>query len=193
MPKKTFLNLPQEKQQRILETCKKEFEEKPLFQASVSDIVNTLGIARGSFYQYFENLEECFFTILSSENMDVHALLRYGEVLSKELYKPSKRNLYRNRFLYQTPDLDKAWLEYRKKYLQTEKVAEMEKIYFSNLKKSSLSLSTYEDIKELIEFTKAIVHNLISRSFIENWEPEEFIEHFQKQIMWMKNGLKAGN
>ena len=89
--------------------------------------------------------------------------------------------------------MDKAWLEYRKKYLQTEKVAEMEKIYFSNLKKSSLSLSTYEDIKELIEFTKAIVHNLISRSFIENWEPEEFIEHFQKQIMWMKNGLKAGN
>ncbi|UTY25247.1 TetR/AcrR family transcriptional regulator [Treponema denticola] len=209
MPKKTFLNLPQEKQQRILETCKKEFEEKPLFQASVSDIVNTLGIARGSFYQYFENLEECFFTILSSENMDVHALfqgaliendndffnalLRYGEVLSKELYKPSKRNLYRNRFLYWTPDLDKAWLEYRKKYLQTEKVAEMEKIYFSNLKKSSLSLSTYEDIKELIEYTKAIVHNLISRSFIENWKPKEFIEHFQKQTMWMKNGLKSGN
>ena len=114
--------------------------------------------------------------------MDVHALLRYGEVLSKELYKPSKRNLYRNRFLYWTPDLDKAWLEYRKKYLQTEKVAEMEKIYFSNLKKSSLSFSTYEDIKELI-----------SRSFIENWKPEEFIEHFQKQTMWMKNGLKSGN
>lgn len=76
MPKKTFLNLPQEKQQRILETCKKEFEEKSLFQASVSDIVNTLGIARGSFYQYFESLEECFFTILSSENMDVHTLFQ---------------------------------------------------------------------------------------------------------------------
>ncbi len=87
--------------------------------------------------------------------------------------------------------MDKAWLEYRKKYLQTEKVAEMEKIYFSNLKKISLSLSTYEDIKELIEYTKAIVHNLISRSFIENWKPEEFIEHFQKQTMWMKNGLNS--
>ncbi|XTB06796.1 hypothetical protein KP614_01700 [Treponema denticola] len=45
--------------------------------------------------------------------------------------------------------------------------------------------------KELIEYTKAIVHNLISRFFIENWEPKEFIEHFQKQIMWMKNGLKS--
>lgn len=88
--------------------------------------------------------------------------------------------------------MDKAWLEYRKKYLQTEKVAEMEKIYFSNLKKISLSLSTYEDIKELIEYTKAIVHNLISRSFIENWKPEEFIKHFQQQIMWMKNGLNRG-
>ena len=106
MSKKTFLNLPQEKQQRILKTCKKEFEEKSLFQASVSDIVNTLGIARGSFYQYFESLEECFFTILSSENMDVHtlfqgtliendndffnALLRYGEILSKELIEYTK-------------------------------------------------------------------------------------------------------
>ncbi|WP_353933401.1 hypothetical protein [Treponema denticola] len=29
-----------------------------------------------------------------------------------------------------------------------------------------------------MEYTKAIVHNLISRSFIENWEPKEFIEHF---------------
>ncbi|MGI5064762.1 TetR/AcrR family transcriptional regulator [Treponema putidum] len=206
MPKKTFLNLPQEKQQRILETCKKEFEKKPIFQASVSDIVNTLGIARGSFYQYFENLEECFFTILSSENMDVHALfqeslqendndffnalLRYAGILSKELYKKSKRNLYKNRFLYWTPNLDKAWSEYRKKYLQTEKVADMEKVYFSNLEKNSLSVSTNEDIKELIEFTKAIVHNLISRSFIENWGPKNFIEHFEKQILWMKNGLK---
>lgn len=76
MPKTTFLNLPQEKQKKVLEICKKEFEEKPIFEASVSDIVNALGIARGSFYQYFENLEECFFTILSYENMDVHALFQ---------------------------------------------------------------------------------------------------------------------
>jgi transcriptional regulator len=208
MPKKTFLNLPQEKQKRILETCKKEFEEKHLFQASVSDIVKTLGIARGSFYQYFESLEECFFTILSSENMDVHALfqealkemdydffnalLRYGEILAKELYKKSKRNLYHNRFLYWTPDLDKAWLEYRKNNLQIEKVSEMEENYFSNLKESLPSLYSHEDIKELIEFTKAIIHSLISRSFVENWEPQTFIMHFKKQIMWMEKGLRGG-
>ena len=78
-----------------------------------------------------------------------------------------------------------------KKYFQNEKVAEMEKTYFSNLKESSLSLSIDEDIKELIEYTKAIVHNLISRSFIENWGQKTFIEHFERQILWMKNGLKS--
>ena len=45
--------------------------------------------------------------------------------------------------------------------------------------------------KELIEYTKAIVHNLISRSFIENWGQKTFIEHFERQILWMKNGLKS--
>ena len=71
-----FFKFASRKTKKVLEICKKEFEEKPIFEASVSDIVNALGIARGSFYQYFENLEECFFTILSYENMDVHALFQ---------------------------------------------------------------------------------------------------------------------
>ncbi len=205
MPKQTFLNLPQEKQMRILETCKKEFKDKPLYQASVADIVHKLDIARGSFYQYFENLEECFFSILSSENMDVHSLFKealqksdydffnalfyYGQILSEELYKDSKRGLYRNRFLYWTPELENGWQEYQKKYLQTKKVAEMENIYFSNLKNNSLSVSLPDEVNELMEYTKAIIHNLIRRSFIENWDAKTFLKKFKIHISWMKKGL----
>lgn len=58
MPKETFLNLSKEKQNKILNAAKKEFERASLEQASIKNIVEEAGIARGSFYQYFESKED---------------------------------------------------------------------------------------------------------------------------------------
>jgi AcrR family transcriptional regulator len=55
MPKDTFNNLPEEKQQRIINVGIKEFAENPYDVASISKIVRQAGIAKGSFYQYFED------------------------------------------------------------------------------------------------------------------------------------------
>lgn len=55
MPKKTFLNLPEEKQQRFIEVALEEFAHKEFQSASITAIVKTLGIAKGSVYQYFED------------------------------------------------------------------------------------------------------------------------------------------
>lgn len=58
MPKETFLKLPQEKKEKIIEAAKNELKRVPLEQASIKNIVENAGIARGSFYQYFENKED---------------------------------------------------------------------------------------------------------------------------------------
>lgn len=58
MPKETFLNLSKEKQNKILNAAKKEFERVSLEQALIKNIVEEAGIARGSFYQYFESKED---------------------------------------------------------------------------------------------------------------------------------------
>src|ERR1044072_1245619 len=55
MPKPTFLNLPEDKRERIVELAIEEFSDKPYAQASISNIVAQAGIAKGSFYQYFED------------------------------------------------------------------------------------------------------------------------------------------
>lgn len=60
MPKETFFNLPQEKQYRILEISLDEFYTHGYEKASISRIVETAGIAKGSFYQYFEGKEDLF-------------------------------------------------------------------------------------------------------------------------------------
>lgn len=53
MPTQTFLNLPPEKRDRIVELALEEFSARPYAQASLSRIVARAGIAKGSIYQYF--------------------------------------------------------------------------------------------------------------------------------------------
>ncbi len=64
MPKETFFNLPAEKRDAICETAVTEFAAHPYEQASVNRIVAQAGIAKGSFYQYFENKKDLFLYLL---------------------------------------------------------------------------------------------------------------------------------
>lgn len=60
MPKQTFLNLPAEKRLRFLDVAIQEFANHSFEVASISDIVRKVGIAKGSFYQYFEDKQDLF-------------------------------------------------------------------------------------------------------------------------------------
>ena len=60
MPSQTFLNLSPEKQDRLVKAGIMEFSQRPKSQASVSNIIRSAEIPRGSFYQYFEDLDDFF-------------------------------------------------------------------------------------------------------------------------------------
>lgn len=68
MPKTTFIKLNKEKQDKVMAAVIKEFSRVPLSEALVSNIVSEAGIPRGSFYQYFESLEDAFYYVL-----DIHS------------------------------------------------------------------------------------------------------------------------
>lgn len=67
MPRQTFFNLPKEKQDNLLAAAKKEFSNKPLNKASVSNIIKNADIPRGSFYQYFDGKEDAFYYLLEKQ------------------------------------------------------------------------------------------------------------------------------
>ena len=58
MPKQTFFNLPTDKRQQIVDIAIDEFAANDYASVSISKIVARAGIAKGSFYQYFENKED---------------------------------------------------------------------------------------------------------------------------------------
>lgn len=60
MPKATFFNLPEEKRQLIIDLAIEEFAENDYESASISKIVAQAGIAKGSFYQYFEDKSDLY-------------------------------------------------------------------------------------------------------------------------------------
>ncbi|QOR35024.1 TetR/AcrR family transcriptional regulator [Clostridium sp. 'deep sea'] len=60
MPKDTFYNLPEDKRFLIEDIATHEFVEYGYDKASVNRIVKNCKIAKGSFYQYFEDKKDLF-------------------------------------------------------------------------------------------------------------------------------------
>ncbi len=61
MVKPTFKSLSPEKQDAFIQAALKEFAQHTYNDASISRIVRTLAIAKGSFYQYFEDKKALYF------------------------------------------------------------------------------------------------------------------------------------
>lgn len=76
MPKETFARLLQEKQNRILTIAANEFAAHPYRVASISRVVRLSGIAKGSFYQYFEDKKDLYRTLVEISSEKKLNLLR---------------------------------------------------------------------------------------------------------------------
>ena len=83
MPKATFYRLSKEKQQQLLDAAKLEFSQRPFQCVNVTDLISRMGIATGSFYQYFEDKKDLYFYVLKS----------YSEVFRKQT---EETNVYIN-------------------------------------------------------------------------------------------------
>jgi TetR/AcrR family transcriptional regulator len=59
----TFINLPEEKKNRIIETAIQEFADKGFTGASINTMVGRLNISKGSIFQYFNNKTSLFYYV----------------------------------------------------------------------------------------------------------------------------------
>jgi AcrR family transcriptional regulator len=81
MPKTTFVNLDKKKQTAIEKAAVTEFAAYGFHGARLNHIVEAAGIAKGSFYQYFEDLSDLYFHLLDSFSK------RKMELIQQELDK----------------------------------------------------------------------------------------------------------
>ncbi len=187
MPKETFFNLDEVKRNKIKDKLLEIFSEKPYKDVTVSSIIKRLDIPRGSFYQYFNDLEDCYFYVLDNNTHDIHKLYmdilsedgdifssleKFGYKLSDILFNEDHYDIYKNRYLYWNQDLTSHWNKCHRK-------------------DNNFTISYKNDMQtniELLYFIKSIIHSLIKRNFQESWTREVFLEKYKIYIGWMKRG-----
>ena len=64
------------RRQRLVECAKTSFARRGYYGTSISEIVQEAGIARATFYQYFDNKQHIFQSILDSFLQDLHENIR---------------------------------------------------------------------------------------------------------------------
>jgi AcrR family transcriptional regulator len=89
MPKETFFNLPEEKRSHITNIAIEEFATHDYADVSISRMVASAGIAKGSFYQYFEDKEDLYSYLLDL------AVQKKWEVLSLDQPDPEHIGVFR--------------------------------------------------------------------------------------------------
>lgn len=93
MPTNTFLNLSKDKRLRILRAAKNEFSRVPLEKAVIANIVKEAKIPRGSFYQYFEDIEDLFRYLLDYlYGFDKYRFVKTLEKTNNDVYEALKLN-----------------------------------------------------------------------------------------------------
>ena len=75
-PRSTFLNLQQNKQEKIITTAVAEFAEKGYTGSSINAIVQRIGIAKGSVFQYFGDKKGLFLYVFINSMEKVKNYLR---------------------------------------------------------------------------------------------------------------------
>ena len=172
MPKKTFYNLSLEKQNVIIEAAKKEFSRVPVSEASIANIVTTAGIARGSFYQYFESKEDLFDFVFES----VRSLKSYLErelkkdkidlfLINEGIYRHLIKSFYKSENKSFAKELFKNLKVSEMDYLKLQEKCKTEKTMFlKKIDRSVLNTKTEEELLSLVYITFFTTRGFLAKS-----------------------------
>lgn len=113
-PREVFRKLESDKQQRILDAAIEEFADQGYKQASVNRMVQKLGIAKGSIFQYFGTKEGLFGFIFDQAVELVRRSLRRvkQETAEADFFERIRRSLIQGvRFIDEHPRVYRIYLK----------------------------------------------------------------------------------
>lgn len=200
MPTSTFFNLPEDKKNKILKAANKEFERVPIEQVSIKNIVESAEIARGSFYQYFEDKEELFQYIMSAKmgNMQnkliemiehengniINIFINMYEYLIK-IVKIKKNNKFFKQIFENVKTSDNLMF-IKKEEINKNLEQTLYNLYDRN--KDILNIKNEEEFKLVIEMLFAITRRRIVVS-LKYKDLEKARETYLKEIEFLKKGI----
>lgn len=199
MPTDTFNKLPEEKKEKVIHAAKREFSRVSLRDASIKNIVEDAGIARGSFYQYFD----------SKEDLLQYLLKEHVEQMNKKLEDTLKETngdifeIFISMYDYMVNEcMNKEEAEFFKKIFEELKTSQdnifmfdLKKYrpkniddYYELINKEDLKIESVEEFRLLNRMLHAVTKKAVVCSF--RYESKEKArEDYLKQLEYIKYGV----
>ena len=200
LPTETFLNLPKEKKNKILNAIKNEFARVPFEKVSINKIVQDAEISRGSIYMYFEDKKDMLSCVLSSYHDDIMSTVKesfnqnkgdifavFSDVLKFTAeFGTAKENIdfCRNIFSNQTVQNDillhcesrsrkNDFFDWFKQYVDTK----------------SLNLKNPDDVYDIIDILVSVTQKTTVDIFLNIEEKDEILQGYKNKITILKCGM----
>lgn len=208
MVSKTFLNLKEEKKDRIIQAALAEFSRVPMNEASVTNIVKEAAISRGSFYQYFGGKESLYQYIIqdlySKHRKDLYEKIKenegdlyqslldfYGDYIDEIMgseYFPFYENtfLYVNHYLIGQEGLLSLSNRSHKRRVEQED-------FVSLVNMDDLRTDSKDDLLEFIYFTVNLIHQMVVEGFVNDLSGEEIEKRSMRAVNWLYYGIQDEN
>ena len=198
MPKVTFINLPEEKKQTLIAAMRKEFSRVPLYDASISNIIKSANIPRGSFYQYFEDKEDAFFFLLNDLVITIRTnfvvlLKKYdGDLFSTmiEFYHhiimdEEDVHFLKNAFLNMTYKIELSFSKIFRGPENSDYLCD----FLSTLDTSNLNISNQKELFHLLQIVFTITLRNVVEKFAKELSDQEALANYKIEMNLLKSGL----
>lgn len=199
MPKSTFLNLPNEKKQRLIEILLENFSARHISQVKVADIVEDMAMSRGAFYKYFEDLEDAYTYTIQYYSIQIHRdILKYisqnkqGFFQGIENYlawcsELEQKSSYWQaiRFLTRSDDFTN--------HQRTKPSAESGRLkeWFKLLKANGFHITSEEEAISFLYFVMGLVINSLTDYIANDWTTDELLQDYRYKVKWLQRGLNT--
>lgn len=197
MPKSTFLNLPNEKKQRLIEILLENFSARHISQVKVADIVEDMAMSRGAFYKYFEDLEDAYTYTIQYYSIQIHRdILKYISQNKQDFFQGIENYL--------------AWcseLEQKSSYWQAIRFLTRSddftnhqrtkpsagsgrlKEWFKLLKANGFYITSEEEAISFLYFVMDLVINSLTDYIANDWTTDELLQDYRYKVKWLQRGL----
>ena len=198
MPKITFYNLPDDKKEKLINAVKKEFSRVPLYDASISNIVKSARIPRGSFYQYFEDKEDAFFFLLNgivmNNNNNFAALLRKhnGDLFDTMIdffqyiiQEEENVQFLKNAFLNMTYKIENSFANIFRNRENNDNFREISSL----INTSNLNISNEQDLFHIMQIITTVTIRNVVEKFAKELSKQEALGNYIIEMNLLKSGL----
>ena len=201
MPTNTFFKLSKEKQNNIIEASLKEFKRVLLRDASINKIIKDANIPRGSFYNYFEDINDLYIYSIykyrkkfinlfkQSLNNKQGDLVETTKIIYDEIIyhctQDDNKQLIKNIFLNFNYNIS---IKNRLECEQLNDKYEIIKI-LEQIDKKKLNIKTEEELLYIIDMIIGFVMHGLIEIFLDNKKPEQIREKINIQLDILKRGI----